>query len=134
MTRLEFQTLAEARAIDAEVLLTAGRFTGAHYLAGYAVECALKACIAKAFSHEDIPDPKLVQAIYTHDLRKLLEQARTNQQIIFDSPVRLSWSIVEKWSEKTRYALTITQSEASNMLKAVTDPAQGVLPCLKKYW
>jgi HEPN domain-containing protein len=29
------------------VLLEAGLYAGAYYLAGYAVECALKACIAK---------------------------------------------------------------------------------------
>jgi hypothetical protein len=45
--RRDFRTLAELRAEEARVLLRSRRQLGAYYLAGYAVECALKACIAK---------------------------------------------------------------------------------------
>ena len=44
---------------------------GAYYLAGYAIECALKACIAKATRRYDFPDRKKVDASHTHDLREL---------------------------------------------------------------
>lgn len=47
MNRTQLQILAEERARDAEALLNAGRWSGAFYLAGYAIECGLKACIAK---------------------------------------------------------------------------------------
>ena len=46
MNRADFQRLADVRIDEAGVLLAAGRWSGAYYLAGYAVECALKACIA----------------------------------------------------------------------------------------
>lgn len=48
MFRKDFQDLAMVRVREAEMLLAAGLFDGAYYLAGLAVECALKACIAKA--------------------------------------------------------------------------------------
>lgn len=47
MNRSDFQDLAQIRLAEAAALLQAERFDGAYYLAGYAVECALKACIAK---------------------------------------------------------------------------------------
>jgi hypothetical protein len=41
--RADFQHLARARVKEAEILINAGEFDGAYYLAGYALECALKA-------------------------------------------------------------------------------------------
>jgi HEPN domain-containing protein len=45
VNRAELQRLTRDRIRDAKALLTAGRWSGAYYLAGYAVECGLKACI-----------------------------------------------------------------------------------------
>jgi hypothetical protein len=45
LTRTDLQQLADARIAEANALLAAGLWDGAYYLAGYAVECALKACI-----------------------------------------------------------------------------------------
>jgi hypothetical protein len=42
VTRADFQKLADMRIKEAGILLAAGEFDGAYYLAGYAVECALK--------------------------------------------------------------------------------------------
>lgn len=55
MVRRDFQDLATVRIREAESLLAAGLFDGAYYLAGLAVECALKACIAKATQQYDSP-------------------------------------------------------------------------------
>jgi hypothetical protein len=44
--KAEWQELASARLDDAEILLRSERFSAAYYLAGYGVECALKARIA----------------------------------------------------------------------------------------
>lgn len=43
LSRSDFQRLADVRIAEAKVLLDAGMWDGAYYLAGYAVECALKA-------------------------------------------------------------------------------------------
>jgi hypothetical protein len=72
MDRTKLQGLAELRLGDAEALLAVRRWDGAYYLLGYCVECALKACVAKQFRQYDVPDRKLVNAFYTHDLEELL--------------------------------------------------------------
>ena len=46
MNRSDFQQLADVRIDEAAVLFAQGKYDGAYYLAGYAVECGLKACIA----------------------------------------------------------------------------------------
>ncbi len=40
VNRAELQQLAEDRILDAQALLAVNRWSGAYYLAGYAVECA----------------------------------------------------------------------------------------------
>jgi len=45
VNRSEFQELVEVRLADADTLIKQGRYDAAYYLAGYAVECALKACM-----------------------------------------------------------------------------------------
>jgi HEPN domain-containing protein len=57
------------RAEDARILLAAGRYAAAFYMCGYAVECALKACIAKQTREYEFPDLKQVRDSYTHDVR-----------------------------------------------------------------
>ena len=58
MNRNDLQILADARVADAEALLTAGRWAGAYYLVGSAVECALKACISAHFREHDVPEKR----------------------------------------------------------------------------
>ena len=72
MNRTDLQLLAEARVADAEALLAAGRWAAAYYLLGYAVECGLKACAARQFHQDEVPDRAIVNAFYTHSLDKLL--------------------------------------------------------------
>jgi HEPN domain-containing protein len=75
MRRGDLRRLSRLRIHEARILLRAGGFQGAYYLAGYAVESALKACIAQQFQRHDIPDRKLVNDVYTHDMDKLLDLA-----------------------------------------------------------
>jgi HEPN domain-containing protein len=56
MNRTDLQNLAEERLGDGELLLASGRYGAAYYLVGYAVECGLKACIAKLTRAEDFYD------------------------------------------------------------------------------
>lgn len=56
MNRSDIQILADIRVGEAKALLDLGHWPGAYYLAGYAVECALKACIAKLTKADDFPD------------------------------------------------------------------------------
>lgn len=76
MNRNDFIKLSAVRIEEAKILLDAGRYEGSYYLAGYAVECALKACIAKQTKQYDFPPSKKVaEAAYTHDLEKLMKPA-----------------------------------------------------------
>ena len=62
------------------------RWTGASYssLAGYAVECALKARIAKATRKHDFPDTKKADASHRHNLRELLKVANLEEARLDD--------------------------------------------------
>ncbi|HEX7677842.1 MAG TPA: HEPN domain-containing protein, partial [Thermoanaerobaculia bacterium] len=66
MNRQDLQWLARTRLSEARVLLAAKKYDGAYYLAGYAVECALKACVAKKVRKFDFPDKKLALDSYSH--------------------------------------------------------------------
>jgi hypothetical protein len=76
VNRKDLQTLANLRLREARALAGAAEFSGAYYLAGYAVECGLKACIAKAVKRHDFPDPQQRgKDPYIHDLVQLLALA-----------------------------------------------------------
>jgi hypothetical protein len=123
---------------EAQALFAARAFEGAYYLAGYAVECALKACVAKQVQEFDFPDKRLVERSYTHNLTQLLDvsgvKADLDEAIRGNEALADSWSMVKDWSEASRYMLDITEKSAENMLGAVGAEKTGVLPWLKKYW
>lgn len=58
MNKTDLEQLADLRLAEAAALLgaTPPMPDGAYYLAGYAIECALKACIAKLTAQHDFPD------------------------------------------------------------------------------
>ena len=137
MNKTELEKLAEIRVNEAEILLNAGCHQGAYYLAGYALECILKACISKQIKQFDFPDKKLVNDSYSHDLAKLLNTAGLKQELIIqegkDTNFKLNWSVANKWSEESRYDHTIESQDAKDLFDAITDTKSGVLPWLKKY-
>jgi len=135
------QALAEARVADARTLLHAKRFDAAYYLAGYAIECALKACIATKTKRHDFPDKKFASKVYTHNLEELAQIAGLKGQLQHrfrqDPAFETKWGIVKDWTEQARYEMISPQKEArrqaSEMLNAVED-RQGILACIKQYW
>jgi HEPN domain-containing protein len=56
MDRKDLRALSRVRLSEARALFKAGLPDGAYYLAGYAVECALKACIAKETQRYEFPE------------------------------------------------------------------------------
>jgi hypothetical protein len=119
------------------LLLNAGKSSSAYYLAGYAVELALKACIAKLFQPNVIPDKGFVSAIYTHKLDGLLAMAgllpQFNADIKADAQFAAYWGIASKWNEESRYQLWDPIS-AATLLQAIHDPTHGVFQWVKKHW
>jgi len=72
MNRDDFQRLANIRVKEARTLLDAAHYPGAYYLIGYAVECALKACVSKQIKRYDFPDKKIIIDAHSHELEKLV--------------------------------------------------------------
>jgi HEPN domain-containing protein len=99
--RTDFQVLSRIRLKEAKVLMAAGLYDGAYYLAGYSVECALKACIAKATRRHEFPDRVRANASYTHDLEQLVKQAGLEDllktQLANDPEFVDHWRVVRLW-------------------------------------
>lgn len=135
-TRREFQQLARMRLKDARILMRSGSVEGAYYLTGLAVECAMKACIAKNTKRHDFPpNQNTVRDIYTHDLGKLIKvaglqtalDANTNKNASFNK----SWGVVKAWNVESRY---MTKSlNASELYRAVAGRG-GVMQWLRQRW
>jgi HEPN domain-containing protein len=137
MNRLQLHQLAEERVRDAEALLAAGQWSGSYYLAGYAVECGLKACIAKLTNEHDFPDKDRATRSYTHKIEDLVKVAGLAPQCDFDRKANLAfdinWLVAKDWEEKARYEIW-TESEARKLFLAVSDATDGVLPWIKARW
>ena len=118
-------------------MLAAGEWSGAYYLAGYAVECALKAVIAKEFKRHDFPDKDRVNRSYTHKLTDLAMLARLDVEIAIERKAKsgfaAAWATVTEWDEKSRYA-TWTADEAWAFVDAVGRRKDGVLIWVKQRW
>lgn len=130
MNRGEFQELSHIRLREAKILLDNESFDGAYYLAGYVVECALKAWIAKRTKQFDFPDKQIVDKIYTHDLTKLLSVIGET----IPDEVKVNWAVVKDWSEKHRYIRNHSEIDAKDMYEAVSDPEEGVFQWISQHW
>ncbi len=122
---------------EAQSLLRGGYWSGAYYLAGYAVECAIKACIAKGTERYEFPDKRRVDRSYTHKLEDLLGVAGLAQQLRdvegHDKPLASNWALVKEWNEEARYKVH-SEADAVALLEAIQNRKDGVLSWLKKHW
>jgi HEPN domain-containing protein len=137
-TRADFQAMAEDRLEEAKVLLDQARWNGAYYLAGYAVELALKACIIKMLLARDaFPEKEFSRNCYTHDVEKLVGLAGLESAwkiaTAADPDLKTNWVLVKDWSEEKRYHRS-DRAEAEALFAAIADPLHGVLPWIKTYW
>lgn len=136
-SRAELQAVADRKLDDARTLFDNGGYSNAFYLAGYAIECALKACIAKQVLPETIPDKKFVNAIYTHSFNDLVGLAglrgelRAKQDA--DQDFQAQWALASEWSPEVRYE-SVDKATTHLMLIAVGDANHGVLPWIKTFW
>jgi HEPN domain-containing protein len=110
LTYADLRAMSEARVRDARVLYDAGRYDGAAYLVGYAVEYRLKGRIATSllkagtFPREPAEFERL-NRIKTHRLDELLKLSGREPIILADLAVKRAWSQVNtNWSPETRYA------------------------------
>lgn len=138
MNRSELQKISRTRVREARALLKFGSYTGSFYLLGYAIECAIKAAIAKQTKAYDFPDKKLAQESYSHDLVKLMKVSGlwTSFYKAMETNANLArnWAIIKDWTEESRYTLSTSRLQAKDFYAACTSRKNGVLPWLKKSW
>lgn len=134
--RREFQQLARMRLRDARVLLNNGNLEAAYYLTGLAIECAVKACIARNTKRHDFPpDQRALNDIYTHNLVKLVGAAKLESALDVDSKRNISlknnWDVVKDWNINCRYETG--GLNARDMYRAVAG-RNGVMQWLRQRW
>ena len=134
MNKTDLENLAQIRLEEAKTLLDNRHYSGAYYLCGYVVECALKACIAKNTQQYDFPDKKIADKSWTHDFGQLLIAAKLDKarKAVADD-IDASWVTVEKWSENSRYNC-YTEQDAIAIYNSVASPVNGVLQWVKQYY
>lgn len=134
--RRDFKLLADLRANEARVLLASGKVQGAYYLTGYAIECALKACIAKKTKRFEFPPkPDQVRKLYSHSLLDLIRLAGLEDQldsdVVKNPALGDKWLTVRDWTEESRYSAS--QPKAKQMYNAALGPT-GLLQWIKQHW
>ena len=122
-----------SRQTDAKALIDQERYEAAYYIGGYAVECALKACIAKKTREFEFPN-KDSSKLYTHRLEVLLEYAGTQIADALAEP-----AVAPKWSTVVFVARGQPISVAhggrcQSFVCGIADAPNGVLECTRKHW
>jgi HEPN domain-containing protein len=116
--RSDLRSIARARLKDSAALFDQGRYDGAIYLCGYAVELALKARICRTLNWTGFPSTRAefsaYQSFRTHSLEVLLTLTG------IETRIRLrytrEWSDVAAWDPELRYA----RVGAANRLKTLS--------------
>lgn len=138
MNRQELQELSKIRRKEAAALLKAKLYSGAYYLLGYSVECALKACIAKQTKRFDFPNKDLAVKTHVHNLEQLLKFAglenELNKEIAANKTFEVNWAVVKDWKETSRYLCTIAPTDATDLYMACTSRKNGILSWIKSKW
>jgi HEPN domain-containing protein len=140
VNRLRWQQLAERWIRDARAMLNAKRWSAAYYVAGYAVECGLKACILKRLAAQAeviFDDRRFSDKCWTHGLEDLLRLADLEAARVTDEAANpklgRNWLVVNDWTEQSRYQ-EFAHYEAKKLYKAITDSANGVMPWIRTRW
>lgn len=125
------------KSCDAQILYSAKSWSNAYYLAGYAVELAIKACIAKSFKADTVPDKDLVIKTYSHELPKLIGTAgltaELQKQVQASQVFGTAWGVVNEWSPDDRYRSN-SEQDAKELIEAINDANHGVLAWIKTHW
>ena len=140
VNRLEWQQLAERWLEDAQNLLEKDRWSAAYYVAGYAVECGLKACVLARVGGTPevaIEDRDFSRNCWTHSARKLLRQANLEGRREAEGKANLdlgnNWGVVEAWSENARYQ-NHPRALAETLYAAIANNPNGVMQWIRAHW
>ena len=120
--KAELKKISRGKLKDADVLRLAGRYDGAVYLCGYAVEIALKAKICTTLKWTGFPSTRRefegYQSFRTHDLDVLLHLSGVEGKI--KTKHLAEWSIVVTWDPEVRYRVigAASAQDAVDMIQA----------------
>jgi HEPN domain-containing protein len=115
-----FYRCAGQRFEEAEILLEAGKHTGAIYLAGYGIECMLKALVLSSVPRSSLAVVKgMFRGNRAHEYEWLKSEYRVRSGTTFPSEITLYFALVEGWSTDLRYEPgTLATKDAESFMKA----------------
>lgn len=138
LNRDALRKLAADRIEDARVLLDNKQWTGAYYMAGLGVECALKSSLASTVKEYDFPDKEFVNRIYVHNIETLFTlnaalwvALQTDMRL--DAKLAANWKTVKDWDDSKRYNV-VEELTARALYDAVTESRSGVMVWIKGKW
>lgn len=111
-----------------------------YYLAGYAVECGLKACVVDFVEK----NPGIIyekrgfsDACWTHKLSDLIVvaglSAACDADGISNPAFEQNWAEVIKWHEASRYVFA-SEVQARKLFDAISHPQDGVMKWIRDHW
>jgi HEPN domain-containing protein len=139
MTRKDLQELARLRLREAEALYDADFYDGSVYLAGYAVELALKAKICRLLHLAEYPHAgNIGPSFKVHNLEQLKVLAGLTAEIAINKNKDLfdNWSKAVDWDPEQRYEPSgrYDAKTAKVILDSIRAKPDGVLTWLTKRW
>lgn len=138
LNRDTLRKLAESRLDEARILLVNGKWTGAYYLTGLAIECALKSCLASEVKQHDFPDKQFVNAMYVHNLENLFKLSAAlwvslQAEMQGDARLAVNWSTIKDWDDGKRYSV-VGELESKALFESATEAPSGLMVWLKGKW
>ena len=121
MQKSDIRKISSAKLKDAEILLVNGRYDGAVYICGYAIELGLKNQICKKLKWSEYPpgnNRQNYRSFITHNLEILL--SLTGKENLIKTKYFAEWSVVTQWSSEMRYNAIgkILKMDADSMIKS----------------
>jgi HEPN domain-containing protein len=130
----QLRELARERIKDAEALFNVGRYEGAMYICGYAIEMALKAKFCKTLKWPEFPETnrefnqnEKYKPFKIHTLDLLLSYS--GQETKIKTRFLAEWSTVAAWSPESRYtpATRPTRATRARVLSALRTKARDMI-------
>jgi len=138
LNRDALRKLANSRLQEARILLENKQWTGAYYMTGLGLECALKSSLAGAVKEFDFPDKDFVNAMYVHKLEKLFRLnaglwSALQADMTNDAKLSINWSIAKDWDDSNRYD-TVEELQARGLYDAANETGSGVMNWIRGRW
>jgi hypothetical protein len=139
VNQADLRSLAQERILDVDALIKGGRWSFAYYIAGYAVECALKSCFLARMIYTGwvFQEKAKIAECLTHDFEELVKLSgllpELNDQLASNTAFVGNWGTAIQWKVTDRYGHK-TEAEAKSLYAAITADPDGVLKWIMNYW